>query len=90
MDGLVTRSRSASVRRVRSSVAGGWRRLKRDRAVDDARGLAFRVAAPGGAVLAFDVVLLALTIRGVFARADRVVLFRVFVPTFPPTATFLI
>ena len=50
----------------------------------------FRVAGPAGAVLAFDVALLALTIRGVFGRADRVVLFRVFVPDFPPTSTFLI
>lgn len=59
MDGIVARSRSVSVRRVRSSVAGGWRRLKRDRVVDDARGLAFRVVGPAGAVLAFDVALLA-------------------------------
>jgi len=49
--------------------------------------LFFRTA---GAVLAFDVALLALTIRGVFGRADRVVLFRVLAPDFPPTATFLI
>ena len=90
MDGFVARSRSASVRRVRSSVTGGWRRLARWRGVDEDRDLFFRTAVPAGAGLAFDVALLALTIRGVFGRADRVVLFRVLAPDFPPTATFLI